>query len=391
MTPRCEDRAVRIAHLTDCYPPRLGGIEAQVHGLARRQLSAGHEVSVLTATPGAHGERHGAVEILDGVPVHRLAIRLPFGLPVNPFAPRDVRSLLLSGRYDAVHVHAGVVLPFAYDALDVALDLGLPTVVTWHCMLGRTERLGRWRERLRGLAARPAAFTAVSAVAAEPVRRMLGGVAEVGVLPNGVDVPVWRGEPAPGRETGEVCIVSAMRLVRRKRPIPLLRMASQVRAAVPAEIGVRLVVFGEGPSRSSMSRLVRRLGMRDWVELPGRVDPDRLRSAYRTAGVYVAPARLESFGIAALEARAAGLPIVARGDSGVREFVADGMEGLLASDDRSMTDALTRLVTDAALRQDISSYNRSNPPRQDWSHVVGRAGQEYERAARIARSVGAVT
>jgi glycosyltransferase involved in cell wall biosynthesis len=229
MRTQCEDREVRIAHLSDCYLPRLGGIEAQVHGLARRQQAAGHEVTILTATPGARGERHAAIDHVEGVPVHRLAIRLPFGLPVNPFAPRDIRSILLSGRYDVAHVHAGVVSPFAYDALKVVLDLGMPMVVTWHCMLGRTERLGRWWERLRDLSSRPVAFTAVSALAAEPVRRMLGAGVEVTVLPNGVDVSAWRAGPLPRPDGDDVRIVSAMRLARRKRPIPLLRMLSRVR------------------------------------------------------------------------------------------------------------------------------------------------------------------
>jgi glycosyltransferase involved in cell wall biosynthesis len=135
-----------------------------------------------------------------------------------------------------------------------------------------------------------------------------------------------------------------------------------------------------------MHRLIRRQGMQDWVELPGRVDRDRLRATYRAADLYVAPARLESFGIAALEARAAGLPVVARADSGVREFVTDGVEGLLAPDDRAMVDAMARLATDTFLRQRISAYNHANPPMQDWPYVVRRADEEYARAARIVRS-----
>ena len=74
--------------------------------------------------------------------MHRLAIRLPFELPVNPFAPRDVRAILLAGRYDVAHVHAGVVSPFAYDAMKVVLDLGLPDGrdLALHARLDRAPR-----------------------------------------------------------------------------------------------------------------------------------------------------------------------------------------------------------------------------------------------------------
>jgi glycogen(starch) synthase len=381
---------MRIAHLTDCYLPRLGGIEAQVHGLARRQLAAGHDVTVLTATPGPHGERHGALDVVDGVPVHRLAIRLPFELPVNPFAPRDVRSILLAGRYDVAHVHAGVVSPFAYDAVKVVLDLGLPMVVTWHCMLGRTEPVGRLWERLRSWSQRPAAYTAVSELAAEPIRRLLGEDVPVTVLPNGVDVDVWRPEPSDGSgsrvDADQVHLVAAMRLARRKRPIPLLRMMSAVRGRTPEHIRLRLTVLGEGPAERSMRAVVRRRDMGAWVGLPGRVDRARLLDTYRGADIYVAPAHLESFGIAAIEARAAGLPIVARSDSGVREFVTDGVEGLLVDSDEAMVDALVRLICDPVLRQRISAHNRTVAPVQDWAFVMARADEEYARAGRIVRS-----
>jgi glycogen(starch) synthase len=373
---------MRIAHLTDCYLPRLGGIEAQVHGLARRQQAAGHDVTVLTATPGPRGERHGVVDVVDGVPVHRLAIRLPFELPVNPLAPRDVRAILLSGRYDVAHVHAGVVSPFAYDAVKVVLDLAIPLVVTWHCMLGRSETLGRWWERLRPWRGRAAAFTAVSELAAEPLRRLLGDDVPVEVLPNGVDVDAWRVVPRP-RDVNDVHLVSAMRLARRKRPIPLLHMASEVRERTPDTVRLRLTILGDGPNARPMRAVIRHRGMVSWVDLPGRVDRAQLLETYSRADVYVAPAHLESFGIAAIEARAAGLPVVARGDSGVREFIRDGVEGLLTDDDDDMVTAIVRLATDPALRQRIADHNRTTRAVQDWPFVVQRADEEYARATRI--------
>jgi glycosyltransferase involved in cell wall biosynthesis len=75
---------VKVAMLTDCYPPRLGGIESQVRDLSRQLVRAGHEVEVFTATAGPRGERGGHTSTGDdGVTVHRLAIRLPGGIPVG--------------------------------------------------------------------------------------------------------------------------------------------------------------------------------------------------------------------------------------------------------------------------------------------------------------------
>ncbi|MFC6708064.1 hypothetical protein [Flexivirga alba] len=64
---------MKVALLSDCYPPRLGGIEAQVHGLGRALADAGHAVEVFTIAPGPVSH--------EPAPVHRLGLRreLPGG------------------------------------------------------------------------------------------------------------------------------------------------------------------------------------------------------------------------------------------------------------------------------------------------------------------------
>ena len=126
---------MKVALLSDSYLPRLGGIEVQVHDLAAQLTSRGHHVEVFTATPGRHGERHGAAEVVDGITVHRMALRLPWDLPVNPLAPLTMRDRLAT--FDVAHVHMGVVSPFAVDAAFLTRRIGLPTAMTWHCMLDR--------------------------------------------------------------------------------------------------------------------------------------------------------------------------------------------------------------------------------------------------------------
>jgi glycosyltransferase involved in cell wall biosynthesis len=104
----------------------------------------------------------------------------------------------------------------------------------------------------------------------------------------------------------------------------------------------------------------------------------------------VAPAPLESFGIAALEARTVGLPVVGRRGSGVQEFVRDGVNGYLAADDEGMADALARLVTDDGLRESMKAYNRSTPPEQAWGRILDGAEAEYRRAIALNGATRAV-
>jgi glycosyltransferase involved in cell wall biosynthesis len=120
--------------------------------------------------------------------------------------------------------------------------------------------------------------------------------------------------------------------------------------------------------------------MSDWVRLPGRVTREQLRQAYWHSDVYLTTARLEAFGIAALEARTAGLPVLARADTGVGDFVADGVNGLLAADDHALAAALATVVTDSALRRRIAQENATVPPVQSWEFVAALAEREYRRA-----------
>ena len=143
---------------------------------------------------------------------------------------------------------------------------------------------------------------------------------------------------------------------------------------------MRLELFGEGPERGKLERFIQQRELGDWVTLPGRVDRDELRSHYWDSDLYLTPARLEAFGIAALEARTAGLPVLARRDTGVGDFVVDGVNGVLGADDDALAAALARLVADTALRRRIAHENATVPPPQTWSAVVALAESEYRRA-----------
>jgi glycogen(starch) synthase len=381
---------VKVALLSDCYPPRLGGIERQVHDLAHQLSAAGHEVEVFTATAGPHGERGGVRTVEDGVIVHRMALRLPGGVPVNPLAPPEVRRRLEAGGFDVAHAHLGVVSPFATDLTRVALDAGLPVAATFHCVIDRSAPLFRALGHLRRWAERGVAMTAVSSMAAARVSAAAGD-AEVGVLGNGIDARWWREGLDPdvrAREAREVTddgarppvhVVTAMRLVSRKRPVSLLRVLRRARAMTDPDVPLRVTIAGEGPQRRVMERYLARHDM-DWVRMPGRVDREGLRELHHGADLYVSTARLEAFGIAALEAQAAGLPIVAPRGTGVEDFVTPGVDGLLEPSDVAVARAVARLAGDDALRRRMRAHLRAAEPRQDWPSVVHGTVAQYRRA-----------
>jgi glycosyltransferase involved in cell wall biosynthesis len=370
----------RILLASDCYVPRLGGIEVQVHELGRQLLAAGHEVEVLTPFPGPAD--------VDGIRVHRLGEPLlPLDVPFTPRTFRKTAAILRAGRFDVAHFHGGVVSPFAFGGVYLSQHLGVPTVMTSHCVWNRTQLVFKLLDRAVDWKSWPVVFSGVSDLAASEIRGVVGPRRPVLVLPNGIDCRRWRVEPAE-RSPDVVTLVSVMRFAPRKRPLPLLRMVAQVRRRAPRGTDVRLVLVGEGGEEMAIRRAIERLGLHGAVDLPGRLGHDEIRELYRRADIYVAPANLESFGLAALEARCAGLPVVAKAQTGIREFVEHGQEGLLAANDHQFVDQVVALVRDRELRTKIAAFNAATPARCEWPEVVQLTLDAYAQAAELAIGSG---
>lgn len=351
--------------VSDCYLPRLGGIEVQVADLAEHLAGAGDEVTVVTATPGPH--RPGVVRLLPPVP-------LP--VPVNPWAGPELTRLLADA--DVVHAHLGIVAPFATRAVGIALRLGRPTVVTWHSMLGPAAPLMRYASRWRGWVDAGALPSAVSRAAARQVRTALGDRRTVEVLPNGINPSAWV-PPGPPPAGGPVRVMTAIRFARRKRPLAVIATARRLRELLP-DSELEVEVAGDGPLLAPLRRLVDREGLGHWLRLPGRLSRAELAQRYHRSHLYLSPARLESFGIAALEARTAGLPVAGLTGGGLSEFVTDGVSGVLAADDEVLVQRVAALVGDRAELDRIAGHNRTVLPDQVWPAVVRRTRELYGRA-----------
>jgi glycosyltransferase involved in cell wall biosynthesis len=316
---------------------------------------------VITTTPG--DDAPGVVRL--GVP------RLPLaGIACTPALGRAVARAL--DGYDVVHAHASVVAPAAYAAVAAARRSGTPALVTFHSLLYGAARALAAADAAAGWARPPLLLTGVSAHLAAQLRAALPR-ARVAVLPNATDVAWWRGAAAaPGgaraepRAAGEVRAVTAMRLARKKRARDLLRVA---------RAPVRVLVAGEGADRPALARAAASgapLAVLGWQPR------EALRALYADADLFVLPSAHESFGIAALEARAAGVPVVGRAGTGLADFVRDGVDGVLAPDADGFVEAVGRLARDPERRAALAAASRAAPPLAfDWPRVVARHEAVY--------------
>jgi glycosyltransferase involved in cell wall biosynthesis len=368
-----------IALVSDWYPPRIGGVERQLHGLAHALHARGHDVRVVTSSPGPPDD--------EGVPVRRLNLPLFARGDVarpGPELLRRVRHWIGHDRIDVVHAH-GMFSTTAHAGVIAADGLRVASVFTNHSLI-RPALRPIARLIFLGSGHRADVVSGVSRAAVVDARRV-SGRDDVRVLPNGIDLGAVRtSRPACAAEGGEIRIISVMRLVAKKNPSALVAAVPPVLAGVPDRSRVRFVIVGDGPERPRLERQARALGIDDRVEFLGFKQPAEVRCLLGRAHIFASPVRQEAFGIALLEARAAGLPVVATAGGGVAEIVTPGRHGFLAATPREFVDALVRLATDAGLRHAMADATVTGLEPLGWDAVVERHLDAYREA--IARRGG---
>ncbi|MFC8716432.1 glycosyltransferase [Kitasatospora sp. NPDC057198] len=296
---------MRVLHVVTGL--HAGGAERQLALLLRHlPKDQQHEVAALT-NPGTVARELRA----DGFTVHHLDMRGNRDLGVLPRLTRLIRS----GRYDLVHTHlyramlygrlaarlAGVRRVIATEhSLQSGVIEGRPTTRGVRALYLGAERLGTTTLAVSG---QVAAVLDEWGVPADRVR----------LLPNGVDAARYRFTPAAraahrgrlraqlGLPIGVFVIGAVGRLVPGKRfHVPLEALVRLPDA--------RLLLIGEGPERAALLDLAVRLGVRDRLVLTG--ERDDVPELLTAADVLVSPSREETFGLAALEGLAAGLPLL---------------------------------------------------------------------------------
>lgn len=311
-------------------------------GLAAGLRSLGHTVD-LVAPAGPPGRL--------GFALHRF--RFNRGLAVSDVADADL------------------VLGFDMDGYRLAGAIPAPFVAYIHGQLADEARFERGcvalSMRLQARAERTSVLRAdrvltVSAHARRRIAEVYGRrSAEIQVVPPALDVARWteaigKARSAAGNRPPTVLCVC--RLYPRKDVRTLVRAASVVHATVPA---VRFQIIGDGPARGRLRRLVRRLRLDGVVELRGQVTFTELVASYAGCDVFCLPSRQEGFGIAFLEAMAAGRPIVACLGTGAEELIRSAGAGLLVPqrDPDALATALLDLLRDP---ERCRSLGAAGPP-----------------------------
>ena len=222
--------------------------------------------------------------------------------------------------------------------------------------------------------------TAVSRYLTEMTVRELGVRRKVETVPNFIDPKRYRPDGAsPFAKTlvrdGEACVihVSNFRPVKRIRDV--LSVFDRIRQKIPA----RLLLIGDGPERSMAERMARQRGFEDRATFLGNVAA--IETVLPVAKVMLLPSDAESFGLAALEAMACGVPVVGTSAGGLPEVVEEGVCGFLrpVGDVDGMAEAALSLLEDPERwRQFSADARRLAVEEFPTDEIVSRYRRVYE-------------
>jgi phosphatidylinositol alpha 1,6-mannosyltransferase len=367
--------SVRIAYVTESFPPDVNGVAHTAVRVAEHLVSRGHEPLVIAPEPAAGLARPDQTFDFPVVRVRSV------GLPVYPgfrvgLPGRAVRDAIAGHRADIVHL-AG---PFVLGACggSAAQRLGIPAVAVYATDLpayARQYHAGRighgicWR-RLRAI--HNAVDRTLAPCTATAADLDANGVERVWIWARGVDSVRFdparrsqrlRTELAPA---GELLAGYVGRLAAEKR-VDLLAQVSELP-------GVRLVIVGSGPAEAAIRRAVPAA-----VYLGQRGGED-LAAIYASLDVFVHSGPHDTFGQTLQEAAASGLPVIAPAAGGPLDLVRDGATGFLVrpSDGQALADAVARLAADPVLRAAQGRAAREMVLDRSWPVMCDELIGHYE-------------
>ncbi|MEU0668970.1 D-inositol-3-phosphate glycosyltransferase [Streptomyces lavendulocolor] len=404
--------AMLSVHTSPLHQPGTGdagGMNVYIVELAKRLAAINIEVEIFTrATTGGLPP---AVELAPGVLVRHVDAG-----PYEGLAKEELPAQLCAfthgvmrawaghrpGHYDLVHSHYWLSGHVGWLAAE---RWGVPLVHAMHTM-AKVKNASLARGDTPEPAARVIGETQIVRAADRLIANTAGEADElvrfyeaepskVAVVHPGVNLDRFR--PADGRAAARARLglpadafipVFAGRIQPLKAPDILLRAAALLLEQDPSLRGRMLVPVVGGPSGSGLAKpeglqkLAARLGIADVVRFHPPVDQERLADWFRAASVLVMPSYSESFGLVAIEAQAAGTPVVAASVGGLPVAVRDGSTGYLVRghDPGDYAAALRRFVADPSLSGRLGEAAARHAGSFGWDTAAAGTADVYTAA-----------
>ncbi|GAB2997517.1 glycosyltransferase family 4 protein [Mycobacterium bourgelatii] len=386
------------------YPPVvIGGLGRHVHHLSTALAEAGHDVVVLSRRPtGTDPSTHpSSDEISEGVRVIAAAQdphEFTFGSDMMAWTLAMGHAMIRAGmslkrhgsdrpwRPDVVHAHDWLV---AHPAIALAQFYDVPMVTTMHATeAGRhsgwvSGAISRQVHAIESWLARESdSLITCSASMHDEISELFGpGLAQITVIRNGIDAARWPFAPRRKR-TGPPELLFLGRLEYEKGVQDAIAALPRIRRHHP---GTTLTIAGEGTQQEWLLEQARKHKVLKATRFVGHLGHDELLAVLHRADAAVLPSHYEPFGLVALEAAAAGTPLVTSNIGGLGEAVINGQTGVSCPprDVAALAVAVRSVLDDPAAAQRRARAARERLTADfAWQTVAKETAQVYLAAKR---------
>lgn len=366
-------RKLRLAVVTETYPPEVNGVARTLARMVEGLHSRGHELQLVR--PAQHEPASAPRPRFEQVLVRSMPIPRYPQLRLGLASKASLMRLWRLHRPDLVHV--ATEGPLGWTALAAAQALGLPVSSDFRTNFhAYTQHYGMaWLQR--PMAAYLRRFHNRAACTMVPTVRLRQELAAMGferleVVARGVDTELF--EPSArsaelraswGVQPTDLVMACVGRLAQEKNLGLLLQTYRAVCQVRPA---TRLLLVGDGPLRAELQAACPE------ALLVGQKSGQDLAAHYASADLFVFPSQTETFGNVTMEALAAGLPVLAFDHAAAGQMIETGRNGVVCSLDAQaqFIDAACQLACDDELRLTMAPRARATALANAWEPVIDR-------------------
>ncbi|MCH5139053.1 glycosyltransferase family 4 protein [Clostridiaceae bacterium UIB06] len=349
---------MKILMLSWEYPPKnVGGLSNHVYYLSQALSKMGHEIHVITCEEGTAPLQEND----NGVFVHRVT---PYKIDTGDFAKwvmqlnfamieEAIKTITAGGKFDIIHAHDWLS---AFSAKTLKSSFKIPTVCTIHATeYGRNGGIRTDMQKYISSTEWFLSYEAWKVVACSNyMRHQISKIfsvpwEKIWVIPNGVEPEKfdfkfdWLNFRRKYARDEEKIIFYIGRHVFEKGIHLLIESAQGI---ISRYNNSKFVIAGTGPMTNELKHRVRQMGIESKFVFTGYMSDEDRDKLYRVANIAVFPSLYEPFGIVALEAMAAGCPVVVSDTGGLGEIVEHKVNGLktINGSSESIIDNISQLL-----------------------------------------------
>lgn len=367
-----------------CYPT-YGGSGVLATELGMYLAKTGHKVHFITYSQPVR------LDILEpNVYYHEVNVH---DYPLFQYQPYELAlsskmvSVVMKYKLDLLHVHYAIPHAYAaYMARQILRDKGfnIPIITTLHgtdiTLVGKNPS---YKEAVTFSINHSDVVTSVSHSLRNDTLAFFDINREIEVIHNFVDLRLYEGLESCANtfaQAGEKVVTHVSNF----RPVKRISDVLAIFYRIQTEVDAIMLMIGEGPEKEKIRMEAQSLGIIDKVKFLGKTS--EVERVLSISDLFVLPSEKESFGLAALEAMGAGVPVISTNTGGLPEVNIDGVTGYTSDvgDVQDMSENALHLLKDPALHQEFSANARKQAEKYSLQNIGPEYLRLYEQAIKSA-------